>query len=38
MLSCSHWGMFPAPQKKYSPAWYNEVRDMRYDARYLHGS
>lgn len=30
--------MFPAPQKPYSPAWYNEARDMKYyDAEYLHG-
>lgn len=38
MLSCSHWGMFPKPQNKHSPAWYNEIRDQKYyDAEYIHG-
>ena len=39
MLSLSHWGMFPAPQAKYSRAWYNEIREPAnlYDQEYLHG-
>ncbi|MDB5607802.1 MAG: hypothetical protein JWP25_4702 [Bradyrhizobium sp.] len=45
MLSCSHWGMYPKPQKKYSAAWYDEQRRPQrydlphtyYDANYLHG-
>jgi hypothetical protein len=39
MNSLSHWGMYPAPQAKYTRAWYNEQRDQTnyYDAEYLHG-
>lgn len=44
MISISHWGLFPLPQTKFSPAWYDEQRQpqydvpaMYYDARYLHG-
>lgn len=38
MLSCSHWGMFPKPQAKFTKAWYQEQRDLNYyDAEYIHG-
>jgi hypothetical protein len=38
MISISCWGMFPKPQNKYSRAWYDEQRDLKYyDALYLHG-
>lgn len=39
MISCSHWGLIPIPTrfKKYSWGWYNEIREMSYDSKYLHG-
>jgi hypothetical protein len=39
MISLSHWGMYPKPQKPYTKAWYNEQRDSvnYYDAEYIHG-
>ena len=42
MLSLSHWGMHPAPQAKYTRAWYNEQRhppaNFYYDAEYIHNT
>ncbi len=36
MLSLSHWGMHPAPQAKYSKAWYDEVRNPPNHFDYTH--
>lgn len=35
MISCSHWGMYPEPQQKFSAAWYNEIREKT-SPRHIH--